>query len=40
MHASHSAVRQQQRRVRRHAERADAVTMFSLLTGPQLLGGK
>lgn len=37
MQSSPSPAQQQQRRVQRHAERADAVTMFNLLTGPQLL---
>ena len=37
MRSSLSPAQQQQRRVQRHAERADAVTMFNLLTGPQLL---
>jgi len=37
MQSSLSRAQQQQRRVQRHAERADAVTLFNLLTGPQLL---
>ena len=37
MHANQRRGEQQQRCVERHARRADAVTLFNLLSGPQLL---
>ena len=37
MHPNHRAIEQQQRRVEDYANKANAVTMFNLLTGPELL---
>ena len=37
MHPIQNAAQRQQRRMRREAEQADSLSMFNLLTGPQLL---